>query len=88
MILKIVNCIQKMESRQGIVLEYTKPDIIKVSETEDVEVVDTKVSKFFTLDEIKSIIEAKERQNLSSRLCYYKKKKAATEAALKTVKSE
>jgi len=74
-----------MESRQGIVIAYNKPDI-KVSDSGDIEVVPTEVSRFFTLEEIKTIIEAKERQNLSSRICYYKKKNA--KKLLETTKNE
>lgn len=65
-----------METRQGIVLEYKKPTIELVGG--EIKVIDTTKEKFFTIDEIRSIIEAKERQNLSSRMCYYKKKAAAS----------
>jgi len=64
-----------METRQGIVLEYKKPTIELLDG--EIKIIDAKREKFFTIDEIRSIVEAKERQNLSSRMCYYKKKLAA-----------
>lgn len=66
-----------METREGLVLEYKKPEIKVVNG--EIEVFYNMKKKFFTLDEITSIIETKERQNLSSRICYYKKKLAAEE---------
>lgn len=67
-----------METRQGIVLEYKKPTIELLDG--EIKIIDAKREKFFTIDEIRSIVEAKERQNLSSRMCYYKKKLAAEKA--------
>lgn len=67
-----------METIQGLTLEYKKP-VIEVVDGE-INVTTTTKKKFFSLDEIKSIIETKERQNLSSRMCYYRKKLALEEA--------